>query len=74
MRDSKSTPPLNQKRWAVISAYYVNFDLTHAEAVKEARDLQRRGQLGTAVVTNRAAHKALEYNPSLNTRETALAA
>lgn len=69
-----STPQLNQRRWAVISAYYVNFDLTHAEAVEEATDIQRRGQLGATVVTNKAAHKALESNPSLRTRETALAA
>jgi len=71
---NQSIPQLRQRRWAVISAYYVTFDLTHAEAVAEAEDLHRRGQLGAAVVTNRAASKALAFNNSLTTRRVALAA
>ena len=68
------TSALRQRRWAVISAFYVNFDLTHSEALAEAEDLQRRGQLGATVISNRAAHKTLEQNPSLETPRKTLAA
>jgi hypothetical protein len=54
---------LNKRCWAVIAVHYVNYDLTHAEAVAEAKDLRRRKQRGVAVVTNNAAKRMLNSQP-----------
>ena len=56
---------LNKRCWAVIAAHYVNYDLTHAEAVIEARDLRRRKQRGVAVVTNNVAKRMLKSQPPI---------
>ena len=59
-----SKPQPKQRRWAVLSDHYVNFDLSRSEAVAEAKDLRRRGQRGAAVVTNKTAERALRFNNS----------
>ena len=65
MGDIKQLKPrgrseLTKKCWAVVAAHYVNFDLTHAEALAEAEDLRRRNQPGVSVITNEAARRLLQ--------------
>jgi len=60
LRNSNST----KRRWAVIAPYYVNMDLTHAEAVAEAEDLRRRNQPGVSIVTNHAARQLIQGEAS----------
>ena len=47
----------NKRHWVVIAAYYISDDLTHSEALAEAKDLRRRKQRGVAILTNRALSK-----------------
>ena len=59
---------LHHRDWAVIGAHYVSCDLTHAEALAEAEDLQARNQPGVNIVTNEVAYRLLESRPEASKR------
>lgn len=54
---------LNEPVWAVIGQSYLNYGLTHAQAVAEAKDLVARGQHAW-IVTNEAAKRLVETSAS----------
>jgi len=54
---------LHERCWAVIAVHYVSCDLTHAEALAEAKDLQTRNQPGVTIVTNEVAYRLFESQP-----------
>jgi len=53
----KRRSALRENRWAVIADHYVNVDLTHQEALAEAKELRLRKQPGVVVTTSEAARR-----------------
>src|SRR5215831_17855717 len=43
--------------WAVVSNYYLNLDLTHEEAIADAKEIQRRNQAGVSILRNETAKR-----------------
>jgi hypothetical protein len=48
---------LREPVWAVIADHYVNFGLTHDEALAEVLQLRSKDQPGVVIVTNEAAKR-----------------
>ena len=63
-RATGSRPKPADRTWAVIGTHYVNTDLTHAEALAEAKDLVNRKQ-HAVVTTNEAARRMIQNNAGL---------
>lgn len=61
---SKTTSRLSDRAWAVIGDAYLNFGLTHEEAISEARDLAARKQ-HAVVVTRETAMRLVQSNVGL---------
>jgi hypothetical protein len=63
--DAKAESPLGRGQWAVIADHYLNFNLTHADAFAEAKDLVARKQ-HAVVVTNETARRMIQANTELS--------